>query len=412
MTIIAVLAIGAGCVSPQLPPPAHPPAPDRFERAASQDPAARKTAADELVGDPSPQAAQMLIVLNQRDIDPTVRTHAAEAIAARHDASLEEALEISATRDPDPNVRAAAAAAQEKLWPWRKRPGTAAGLALLCPGCGHFYLRQNGTAVAYIVAQVALFGGAAALLQDQTLDINGNAESARVPIAIQLAAAGQNLLFYGIFDAYRDARVGRDDLGYKFKISRESLGELASAPFRPSVLKSPWVWAGVPAMLAAGLGVSYLLAPEDFTAPRSIFDVDKVNVLGKQLDRGTGFAAGFAYFTSLFTTVGVGEEALFRGVIQTEMEERFGTYGGLAIASAIFGSVHVFNFLQDPESAAVAVPLISILGSTMGLAYIRTNYQLSTSVAMHFWYDTLLSAIAFAADPEHQPFVVNYSAGL
>ena len=94
------------------------------------------------------------------------------------------------------------------------------------------------------------------------------------------------------------------------------------------------------------------------------------------------------------------------------MEERFGTYGGLAIASAIFGSVHVFNFLDDPKSAAVAVPVISILGSAMGLAYIRTNHHLATSVAMHFWYDFLLSTAAFAADPEHQPFVVNYNAAM
>ena len=370
-------------------------------------------AADELVADPSPQAVQMLLVLNQRDIDPAVRAHAAGAIAERHDTSLEEHLELSAARDPDPGVRAASAAALEKLWPWGKRPGVAAGLALLCPGCGHFYLRQNGTGAAYIGTQVALFGGAAVLLRDQEApDLSGAASSARVPIALVLAATGQNLLFYGIFDAYRDARVGREDLGYKFKISRESLGTLASAPFRPSILKSPWVWAGVPLALAAGIGVSYLVSPAEFTDYNTIFEVDRVNFLGRRMNRGTGFAAGFAYYSALFTGVGVGEEALFRGVIQTEMEERFGTYGGLAVASAIFGAVHVFNFVNDPKSAAVAVPLISVIGASLGLAYIHTNHNLSTSVAMHFWYDTLLSAIAFAADPEHQPFVVNYNAGL
>lgn len=354
----------------------------------------------------------MLLVLLQRDIDPAVRAHAAGAIAARHDTTLEDHLEVSAAKDPDPSVRAAAAAAQEKLWPWSKGPGAAAGLALLCPGCGHFYLRQNRTAAAYLGTQIALIGGTYLLLKDQTVDINGTAESARVPIGIQLAAAAQNLTFYAIFDAYRDARVGREDLGYKFKMTRESLGDLASAPFRPSVLKSPWVWAGVPLMLAAGIGVSYLASPDDFTDYKSIFEVDRVNFLGKQMSRGTGFAAGFAYFAGLFTGVGVGEEALFRGVIQTEMEERFGTYGGLAIASVIFGAVHVFNFVQDPQTAAIAVPLITVLGSAMGVAYIRTNHELATSVAMHFWYDTLLSAIAFAADPEHQPFVVNYNAAL
>jgi membrane protease YdiL (CAAX protease family) len=54
--------------------------------------------------------------------------------------------------------------------------------------------------------------------------------------------------------------------------------------------------------------------------------------------------------------------------------------------------------------------VISVLGSALGLAYIRTGHRLETSVAMHFWYDFLLSAAAFAADPTHQPFVVQYSA--
>ena len=90
------------------------------------------------------------------------------------------------------------------------------------------------------------------------------------------------------------------------------------------------------------------------------------------------------------------------------MEERFGPVRGLIAASAIFGAVHVFNFVDDPATAAIAVPVITVLGSSLGLAYQRTGYKLSTSVAMHFWYDFLLSAVAFAADPEHQPFVVNY----
>jgi membrane protease YdiL (CAAX protease family) len=108
--------------------------------------------------------------------------------------------------------------------------------------------------------------------------------------------------------------------------------------------------------------------------------------------------------------VGVGEEALFRGLIQTELEERLGTWGGLAAASAIFGAVHVVNFLDDPKSAAYALPVISVLGSSIGLAYIRTGHKLETSVAMHFWYDFLLSAAAFAADPQHQPFVVQFAS--
>ena len=67
-------------------------------------------------------------------------------------------------------------------------------------------------------------------------------------------------------------------------------------------------------------------------------------------------------------------------------------------------------YLDDPGTIAIAVPVITVLGTSLGLAYQRTGHKLSTSVAMHFWYDFLLSAFAFAADPNHQVFVVNYSS--
>lgn len=395
-----------------MPGPAHPPAPDRFARAADPDPAARASAADELVFDPHPSAADMLLTLHGRDVDPSVRAHAADAIQRRRDPSLDPALAYAAHQDPDPAVRAASAAAYAKLYAWRKRPGTAAGLSLLCPGCGQLYLgKPEGWA--YLGASAVLIGGAVALLSGEQVSLDGASSSARVPIGLALVTAGQNLWFYSIFDAYRDARVARGDVGYRIPISRESLGQLASAPFRPDVLASPWVWGGVPAMLAGGLLVSYLASRGDGnTATRTIFDVDGVNVLGHDFNRGTGFAAGSAYFAALFTPVGVGEEALFRGVIQTELEERWGSISGLAVSSMIFGAVHVTNFLDDPKTAAIAIPTISLLGATLGLAYQRRGYQLEVPVAMHFWYDFLLSAVSFAVDPENQPFVVQYGARL
>jgi membrane protease YdiL (CAAX protease family) len=402
----------ASCVTPRVPVPAHPPAPDRYERAADPDPAARASAADELALDPSPRAVELLLVLHRRDVDPGVRGRAADAIALRRDPALVGALQLSAASDPDPGVRDASAAAYRRLRPWAKRPGLAAGLSLLCPGCGQLYLDEREGA-AYLGTTAALIGTSIGLLAGQEISIDGPARSARVPIAFPLLIGAQNLWFYSIFDAYRDARVLRGDAGYRHPITRESLGQLASAPFRPKVLASPWVWGGVPLMLGAGLAVSYLASRGDEASESpTIFDVREVNVLGRNFSRGPGFAAGAAYYAAMFVPVGVGEEALFRGLIQTELEERFGTWGGLTLASAIFGAVHTVNFLDDPKSAAIAVPVITVLGSTLGLAYARTGYRLETSVAMHFWYDFLLSTAAFALDPTHQPFVVQYGGPL
>jgi membrane protease YdiL (CAAX protease family) len=358
----------------------------------------------------------MLLVLQRRDVDPEVRASAADAIARRRDPRLEGALEEAAQGDPHPMVRAAAARARERLWPWNKTPGAAAGWSLVCPGCGQFYLRNHAVGAAQLASTVALVAAGAVLIDGHTIDLGNASDSAKPAIGLQLLITGQNLWFFSIFDAYRNGRALRDDAGYRHPISRESLGYLASAPFRPSVLARPWVWAGVPAALALGLGIAYLADRDSFTRNPTIFDVRGLNVLGHDFrSRGAAFAAGEAYLAALFDPVGVGEEALFRGVLQSEFDERFGTWGGLAAASGLFGAVHALNFVgsgQDAKQALIAVPVISLLGAGLGLAYIRTGYRLETSVAMHFWYDFLLSTAAFALDPQHQPFVVQYGMAL
>ncbi|HEY5927940.1 MAG TPA: CPBP family glutamic-type intramembrane protease [Kofleriaceae bacterium] len=375
------------------------------------DPAARASAADELTYDPAPAATQMLITLHMRDTDPAVRARAAVAIENRRDTSLDAVLAQSARRDPDPTVRAASAKSYERLHAWRKRPGTAAALSLLCPGCGHFY-QGKSEGWAYLLSAGALVGTGIGLISGETVSLSGGSSSARAPIGLALVTTGQNLWFYSIFDAYRDARVARGDLGYRIPITRESLDYLVTAPFRPSALKSPWVWAGVPAMLATGIAVSYLVARGDSsTSPPTIFDVDTVNVLGGDFSPGAGYALGNTYYAGLFASVGVGEEALFRGLIQTELEERWGI-PGIAVSSLIFGALHVGNFGGDAKVTAIAIPTLSALGATMGFAYRNTGYKLAVPVAMHFWYDLLLSAAAFAYDPQNQPFVVGYASPL
>src|SRR5689334_4725014 len=94
--LLAVALAFAACVTPRIPGPEHPPVPDRYQRAASPDPGARASAADELVYDPTPAATQMLLTLNGRDIDPTVRARAAQAIERRLDTSMDDAMDISA----------------------------------------------------------------------------------------------------------------------------------------------------------------------------------------------------------------------------------------------------------------------------------------------------------------------------
>ena len=276
---------------------------------------------------------------------------------------------------------------------YRSSPGTAGALAII-PGMGHVYLGNYGTGAAYL-------GSDLAFLFLTNLAVSSNL-SGLVP-----GSLFQNLWFYNVFDAYRDARVKRGDVGYKFPISREPLAKLASAPFRPEVLKRPWVWAGVPTALIGGFGVS-LLAEQVFPAakmsPMSLRPTPLLRSRFSAVIDGQdvlNVTVGSGRFAATFVAVGVGEESLFRGAIQSGLTQQFGAVPGWLLASALFGAAHISNFVErDPltgartgfnEAGYFAVPYITLIGAGLGYMYMKEDYKLEAGVAAHFWYDFLLS---------------------
>src|SRR5439155_24350576 len=125
------------------------------------------------------------------DRDPAVRAAAATAIADRRDPDLDDALAGAAQRDPDLAVRDAAAAAHERLWPWGKQPRYAAGLSLLCPGCGQIYLHEDAEGAMQGVAAAALIATGFVLVRGPTISRDNAADSPKVPIGAELLLLGQ-----------------------------------------------------------------------------------------------------------------------------------------------------------------------------------------------------------------------------
>lgn len=359
-------------------------------------------------------ALEHLGLLLTSDRDPAVRAAAARAFAQTGDPLYQALLASVAASDPDAGVRAAAAAASQRLWAAGLRPRWAAGLSLLCPGCGYFHLGQPGRAAAYIGTTVALVGAAVVLASANGLpSLDSEGLGPRMtpsvgPLALPTLMAAQNLWFYGIFASYRDARLLRGDQGYRYPVSPESLTDLLTAPVRPSVLRRPWFWLGLPLALGAAAGFSALVSPGDFSGHmRSLGDGGGVWFLGRHYGTGPGVALASSYNASLFLPVGVGEEALFRGTIQAGLSEELGLWPGWVVASLIFGGVHFFNFVDQPgglATGAKAVPFLTAVGAYFGLVSIETGHTLATNVALHTWYDFLLSTLSFVADPDHQPF--------
>jgi membrane protease YdiL (CAAX protease family) len=321
----------------------------------------------------------------------------------------EAAAGPAAPADPAAPAGPAAAGDEEP----DRRPGTAVGLSILCPGCGYFYLGQPGRAAVYLGGAGALVGASLILAGSGERRAAGdgpNRTPGTRPLVFPALMAALNLWSYGVFASYRDARLAGQDLGYQYPVSREGLPELVTAPFRPRVLARPWFWAGLPLMVGSAVAFTALVAPDEFGRnTRSLADGGGVWFLGRRFGARAGLLLGEAYYGGLYLPVAVGEEALFRGVVQPALSEWLGVWQGWAVTSLLFGAAHVEAFIgqRDGLSTAVkAVPFVTAVGSYMGLAAIQTGFRLETSVALHFWYDVLLGTTAFLADPDNQPFAL------
>lgn len=215
----------------------------------------------------------------------------------------------------------------------------------------------------------------------------------------------QNLWIYGyadaVFDEQRAARMRY--------VPQDSLGELALAPFNASVLSHTDVWLGTLLATAAGFGLSLLVDEAGATDHLG----DDPNLFGRTFDAPVGYPLAAGTGVALFEHVAIGEESAFRGLLQSHMARETDETGGWLGASVVFGVAHAPNALALPANQrerylVIAVPAITVLGSYLGLSYRWHDYALAPPVAIHFWYDFLLSAAFFALDPADNPL----SAGI
>jgi len=413
LALIALTAVARAAEDTIRDDPWLPPA--LLARAASLDRDQRAEATADLANLHTLRAENLLVVMLQRDYDPGVRAAAARALGTTHNPEHIHELRWAADSDHGPGVHDAAISAADALMPFAVSPKWAAAYSTLCPGCGYFYLHEPGRGAAYLGSATALVLLALHVEGDNPKTPNGTRlQDHDDPLDQVTVAALQNLWFYGIFATYRDARLARADLGYHYPVAKEQMTDLLAAPFNPHVLKSPWIWAGVPALLGAGALLTRLVSPTAFNAgSRSLSDGKGVNFFGYHYGTASGVALGETYDAGLYLPVAVGEESLFRGVIQAGLSETsLGLWGGWAASSAIFGGAHFFNYFDgSPEGfrrAAYAVPYLMATGGYLGLVYIKSDFSLLQNTAVHFWYDFLLATVSFIADPDHQPWVVQY----
>ncbi len=270
----------------------------------------------------------------------------------------------------------------------RRDPPTAAFLSAIFPGGGHFYLGESGKGLIYLSSELSLVGAGYCL--DESLEKEPREELNFLYI---LALKEHEL---GIFTAYRNARLLSGNKKYTIPPDPSPISKLFLSPFLGNNLVSLEVYGF--ALIGAALAYGQWLANK----PQKRFNqISDVYIMGGHLDRGRGFSTYEALLFSISLSAAVGEEAAWRGVVQTEYEESLGRVKGLVAASLMFGLSHLLNpnVANRYREGGVA----TAGGMYLGWLYQRNGYCLSRSIAAHFWYNILAGTTAFLLDPENNP---------
>jgi membrane protease YdiL (CAAX protease family) len=304
-----------------------------------------------------------------------------------------------------------------------KSPATAASWTLLWPGAGHFYLGdvKSGigltllggvTLAATIVTAVDGWPPPAAGVAPTPFDAFAD------PTFFLSSIWFQNAWLYSIYAAWRDARALRHAAGAGPPPPEGSLLELVAAPVTPRVLAAPEVAIGLPVLLGLGLLASWAVTPALVSPRGTLFTRARLDFMGATMSTPAASVLGEAYFAALFLPVAIGEETFFRGYFQPSLADRIGPWGALVVSSVVFGLSHAANALVIPDPAtrvrylAIGVPFLTVVGGYLGWVAMRRHYSMAFTVAIHFWYDFLLSTIGFALDPDSQPFVLRMTLPL
>lgn len=277
----------------------------------------------------------------------------------------------------------------------------AALFSLLLPGPGHIYLGEIDEGLLLLGGQTALLFSS--LLFDlNAIDylLNDDEESnlkdffSNPPL---VAAVEFPLL--STYLAYRKAREKNHNIGYKQLLPDESIKDLAKAPLDLSIITKPDFFMPFIFHFGAIVLLQNSIFPDSGATSSDRRAREGVRVYGKHLPASIGYPLGEVGLWFSCTAVSMGEEALFRGYLQSELEERFGKRLGWLTASALFGALHIPNGTTTKERLFASLSAFTG-GLVLGYFYQKEGYSLRKSIAYHTWWNFSLSTINFLQNPK------------
>jgi membrane protease YdiL (CAAX protease family) len=119
----------------------------------------------------------------------------------------------------------------------------------------------------------------------------------------------------------------------------------------------------------------------------------------------------FLLLPAMILLVGPGEELLYRGVVQGRLREAIHPYAAIALASAIFGSIHWFALTGGNAFGNLLVlVLLTCVGAVLGISYELSDNIVVPSLIHGFYNATIvliLMALVFAGEqPQESAMLV------
>lgn len=128
-----------------------------------------------------------------------------------------------------------------------------------------------------------------------------------------------------------------------------------------------------------------------------------LSVLGVDVAQNQVIAVGQAnptYFLYMIPVsllfVGPFEELVFRGGVQGLLRRTYGPWVAIALATTLFGVMHVVALTGGSGSVLAYVAVAAVLGLVLGVAYELTE-NLVVPAAIHGAYNSVLFAVQYAA---------------
>ncbi|WP_226013229.1 CPBP family intramembrane glutamic endopeptidase [Halomicrobium salinisoli] len=90
------------------------------------------------------------------------------------------------------------------------------------------------------------------------------------------------------------------------------------------------------------------------------------------------------------------EELLFRGAIQGRLRTVFGPVTAVAVASLVFGALHLTNYTGRVGPIVAGALLISVVGTVFGALYELTG-SLTVPIVAHGVYNAILMSVSYVS---------------